>query len=61
MIKYFNKWGWISDKERSTWNKRLLKEWRYKDILSRYFFVVSLPYILEKLYLYISYPLKAML
>ncbi|MDE5572883.1 MAG: glycosyltransferase family 2 protein [Muribaculaceae bacterium] len=26
MIKYFNKWGWIFDKQRSTFNKKLLKE-----------------------------------
>lgn len=26
MIKYFNKWGWIFDKERREFNKRLLKE-----------------------------------
>lgn len=26
MIKYFNKWGWFFDKERSEWNERLLKE-----------------------------------
>lgn len=30
MIKYFNKWGWIFDKERSVWNKQLLKELGYK-------------------------------
>ena len=30
MIKYFNKWGWIFDKERSKWNKELLKELGYK-------------------------------
>lgn len=30
MIKYFNKWGWIYDKERSDWNKQLLKELGYK-------------------------------
>ncbi|MBE6333907.1 MAG: glycosyltransferase [Bacteroidales bacterium] len=30
MIKYFNKWGWIIDKERSLWNKQLLKELGYK-------------------------------
>lgn len=30
MIKYFNKWGWIYDKERSAWNKKLLKELGYK-------------------------------
>ena len=29
MIKYFNKWGWIFDKERSAWNKQLLKETGY--------------------------------
>lgn len=26
MIKYFNKWGWIFDKQRREFNKRLLKE-----------------------------------
>lgn len=26
MIKYFNKWGWLFDKERSEFNKRLLQE-----------------------------------
>lgn len=29
MIKYFNKWGWIFDKERSEWNKKILKELNY--------------------------------
>lgn len=28
MIKYFNKWGWIWDKERSAWNKQLLSEYK---------------------------------
>lgn len=35
MIKYFNKWGWIIDKERSAWNRRLLTELGYKNILFR--------------------------
>lgn len=26
MIKYFNKWGWIFDRERLEWNKRILEE-----------------------------------
>ena len=26
MIKYFNKWGWIWDKERKTINKKILKQ-----------------------------------
>lgn len=26
MIKYFNKWGWFFDKERSEWNRRILDE-----------------------------------
>lgn len=30
MIKYFNKWGWIFDKERYQWNKELLKNLGYK-------------------------------
>lgn len=30
MVKYFNKWGWFFDKERSEWNKKLLKELGYK-------------------------------
>ena len=30
MIKYFNKWGWVLDKERSAWNKQLLDELGYK-------------------------------
>ncbi len=30
MIKYFNKWGWLFDKERTQWNKQLLKELGYK-------------------------------
>lgn len=30
MIKYFNKWGWIFDKERSKWNRKLLEELGYK-------------------------------
>lgn len=29
MIKYFNKWGWVFDKERRIWNKQLLKELGY--------------------------------
>ena len=29
MIKYFNKWGWIFDKERREWNKQLLEELGY--------------------------------
>lgn len=29
MIKYFNKWGWIFDKEREKVNKLLLKELKY--------------------------------
>ena len=29
MIKYFNKWGWLFDKERRTWNRTLLKELGY--------------------------------
>lgn len=29
MIKYFNKWGWVFDKERRDWNKQLLKELSY--------------------------------
>lgn len=30
MIKYFNKWGWVFDKERKTINKKVLKELEYK-------------------------------
>ncbi len=30
MIKYFNKWGWFLDRERSVWNKQLLDELGYK-------------------------------
>lgn len=26
MIKYFNKWGWLFDRERTSWNRRLLEE-----------------------------------
>lgn len=29
MIRYFNKWGWVWDKERKEWNKQLLKELSY--------------------------------
>lgn len=29
MIKYFTKWGWIFDSERSRWNKELLNELGY--------------------------------
>lgn len=29
-IKYFNKWGWIFDKERKTMNEKLLKETHYE-------------------------------
>lgn len=30
MIKYFTKWGWIFDKERTEWNRQLLRELGYK-------------------------------
>lgn len=30
MIKYFNKWGWLWDKERGAWNRQLLEELGYK-------------------------------
>ncbi len=30
MIKYFTKWGWLFDSERSRWNKELLNELGYK-------------------------------
>ena len=30
MIKYFTKWGWLFDSERSKWNKELLNELGYK-------------------------------
>lgn len=30
MMKYFNKWGWLCDKERKEWNKQLLNELGYK-------------------------------
>jgi len=30
MIKYFNKWGWLFDKERKEWNRQLLNELNYK-------------------------------
>ena len=30
MVKYFNKWGWFFDKERSEWNKKLWKDLGYK-------------------------------
>lgn len=30
MIKYFNKWGWFFDRERSVWNKNLLEQLGYK-------------------------------
>ncbi len=30
MIKYFNKWGWVFDSERSEWNEQILKELDYK-------------------------------
>lgn len=29
MIKYFNKWGWVFDKERKDWNEQLLKDLSY--------------------------------
>lgn len=31
MIKYFNKWGWMFDRERREWNRELLKTLGYKD------------------------------
>ena len=31
MIKYFNKWGWVFDKERKQWNRQLLDELGYKN------------------------------
>ena len=30
MIKYFNKWGWLFDKERKMWNQQLLRDLNYK-------------------------------
>lgn len=30
MIKYFNKWGWIFDRERSEWNRELLRELEHR-------------------------------
>lgn len=30
VVKYFNKWGWLFDKERDLWNKQLLHELGYK-------------------------------
>lgn len=30
MVRYFNKWGWIFDKERAEWNRELLKTLGYK-------------------------------
>ena len=30
MIKYFNKWGWVYDRERRDWNRKLLNELGYK-------------------------------
>ena len=29
IIRYFNKWGWFCDKERTLWNRRLLQELSY--------------------------------
>lgn len=34
-IKYFNKWGWIFDKERNKMNKRILEEIKMQNILRR--------------------------
>ena len=31
MIRYFNKWGWLFDRERSEWNRRLLTQLGYYD------------------------------
>lgn len=31
MIKYFNKWGWIFDKQRRDFNRNLLKELNYRE------------------------------
>lgn len=28
MIKYFNKWGWIWDKERREWNKQIMNDYK---------------------------------
>lgn len=30
MIRYFNKWGWLHDSERTKWNRELLKHLGYK-------------------------------
>jgi hypothetical protein len=30
MIRYFNKWGWLCDKERREWNRQLLNELGYR-------------------------------
>ncbi len=32
MIKYFNKWGWIIDKERKEWNQQLLNKLCYNNV-----------------------------
>jgi GT2 family glycosyltransferase len=32
MVKYFNKWGWIFDKERKQWNRQILKKLGYKNL-----------------------------
>ena len=29
-IKYFNKWGWFFDIDRTKWNRKILKELRQK-------------------------------
>lgn len=29
-IRYFNKWGWLFDKERKSWNREVLKHLNYK-------------------------------
>ena len=31
MCKYFTKWGWVFDRERSKWNRELLNELGYKE------------------------------
>lgn len=31
MIKYFNKWGWVFDKQRQEFNRNLLKELNYRE------------------------------
>jgi len=34
IIRYFNKWGWLLDRERKLWNKKVLDELKQKELIT---------------------------